>query len=306
MTEVSQSGYPGMIDLRADEGLVPGCDGAGIVKAVGNAVTSFKPGDKVVTHLLGRIPDDAKIDFSMVRPALGMGSNGTLTQYGVFHSTNLIHAPRNLSFEEAATLPCSGLTAYNALFGLAGREVKRDDWVLVQGTGGVSVAALQIAIAVGANVIGTTSSPAKAANLRKLGVKDVLNYRETPDWGLPARALTPRNVGFDHIIDVGGDATLAESIKAVKTDGVIAPIGLIGGPTEKQVPMLAAAHNACIVRGIVVGTRLQFKDLVKFVEEKDLKPALDDVRFGIKEIREAYWRQERQQHFSKVVIKLQA
>lgn len=295
-----------MIDLRAKEGLVPGCDGAGIVKAVGSAVNSLKPGDRVVTHILGHIPDDAKIDFSMVGPALGMGSNGTLTQYGIFHFTNLIQAPRNLSFEEAATLPCSGLTAWNALAGLAGQEVKRGDWVLVQGTGGVSVAAMQIAVAAGAHVVGTTSSPEKATKMRKFGAKDVLNYRETPDWGLRARALTPGNIGFDHVIDVGGDATLGESLKAVKTDGVISSIGLVGGPTEKQVPMMAASQSSCIVRGIVAGTRLQFKDFVRFVEEKGLKPTLDDMRFGIMEVREAYWRQERQQHFSKVVIQLRA
>ena len=210
-----------MIECPAEEGLIPGCDGAGIVKAIGSGVNAFKSGDKVVTHIIGHVADDARINFSMVGGALGMGSNGTLTQYGIFHSTNVVHAPSNLSFQEAATLPCSGLTAHNALFGLSGREVKRDDWVLVQGTGGVSVAALQIALAVGAHVVATTSSSAKAARLKKMGVEEVINYRDTPEWGLPARALTPGNVGFDHVIDVGGDATLGQSLKAVNTDGVL-------------------------------------------------------------------------------------
>ena len=295
-----------MIPFLAEPGLIPGCDGAGIVRSLGSNVTTFNTGDRVVTHLIGRIPKDAKIDFSMVGPALGMGSNGTLTRFGVFHCTNLIHAPRNLSFEEAATLPCSGLTAYNALFGLAGREVKIDDWVLVQGTGGVSIAALQIAIAAGAHVVATTSSRDKATKLKALGAKEVLNYRETPEWGLLARALTPASVGFAHIIDIGGNATLVESVKAVRTDGVISTVGLVGGPTEEQVPMLAASHHSCIVRGIVAGTKTQFENFVRFVEENDLRPALDDVDFGIEEVKEAYWRQEKQQHFSKVVIKLQA
>ncbi|TKA82251.1 hypothetical protein B0A55_01694 [Friedmanniomyces simplex] len=302
---VAKGGHPGMIELQANPGLITGCDGSGIVKTVGAAVNSFEPGDRVVTHLIGRIPDDAKIDFTMVGSSLGMGTNGTLSQYGTFHPSNLVHAPQNLSFEQAATLPCSGLTAYNALFGLSGRQVQKNQWVLVQGTGGVSVAALQIALAVGAHVVATTSSAEKAAKLKDLGVERVLNYRETPEWGVPARALTPGNIGFDHIVDVGGDATLGESVKAIRTDGVISTLGLVGGPTDKQVPMMAVLNNACIVRGLVAGTRQQMRDFVALVEEKGMKPALDDVVFGIEEARKAYRRQERQQHFSKVVIKLQ-
>lgn len=170
----------------------------------------------------------------------------------------------------------------------------------------MSVARLQIALAVGAHVVATTSSAEKAARLRDLGVKDVINYHETPEWGLPARALTPDNVGFDHVLNVGGDATLGESVKAVRTDGIVSIIGLIGGPTDKQVPMMAASLNSCIVRGFVAGTLQQMTDFVSFVDEKGFKPALDDVEFGIDEVRAAYWRQERQQHFSKIVIKLQA
>ncbi|KAK3110668.1 hypothetical protein LTR53_014806 [Teratosphaeriaceae sp. CCFEE 6253] len=303
---VAKGGHPGMIELQPNPGLIPGCDGAGEVVSVGAAVSSFQAGDKVITHIIGRIADNAKVDFTKVGAALGMGTNGTLTQYGIFHSSNLVHAPRNLSFAEAATLPCSGITAYNALFGLRGREVQKGEWVLIQGTGGVSVAALQIAIAAGANVVATTSSAEKAAKLKALGAMVVINYRETPEWGLPARALTPDNAGFDYIIDVGGETTLGESVKAVKTDGVVSTVGLVGGPTEKQVPLMAASQNACIVRGLVAGTRTQMRDFATFVEETGMKPALDEERFGIEQAREAYWRQERQRHFSKVVIDLQA
>ena len=303
-SESSQGGQPGTLEQQPNPGLVTGCDGSGIIKAVGAAVKDFAPGDRIVTHLIGRIPDDAKVDFDSLRSSLGMGTNGTLTQYGKFHHSNLVHAPRSLSFEQAATLPCSGLTAYNALFGLGGRQVQRDQWVLVQGTGGVSVAALQIAVAVGAHVVATTSSAEKAVKLEILGAKHVLNYRDTPEWGVPARAFTPGKVGFDHVVDIGGDATLRESVKAVKTDGVVSTIGLLGGPSDQQVPMMAVFHNACIVRGLVAGTRQQMRDFVAFVDEKRMKPALDDMVFGIEDARKAYWRQERQQHFSKVVIKL--
>ncbi len=303
-TESWQGGQPGMLEQQPNPGLVTGCDGSGIIKAVGTAVKNFAPGDRVVTHLIGRIPGDAKIDFNSLRSSLGMGTNGTLTQYGTFHHSNLVHAPRSLSFEQAATLPCSGLTAYNALLGLGGRQIQKDQWVLVQGTGGVSVAALQIAVAVGAHVVATTSSAKKVVKLEELGVKHVLNYRDTPEWGVPARAFTPGKVGFDHVVDIGGDATLRESVKAVKTDGVVSTIGLLGGPSDQQVPMMAVFHNACIVRGLVAGTRQQMRDFVAFVDEKRMKPALDDMVFGIEDARKAYWRQERQQHFSKVVIKL--
>ncbi|TKA48071.1 hypothetical protein B0A54_01563 [Friedmanniomyces endolithicus] len=296
-SESSQGGQPGTLEQQPNPGLVTGCDGSGIIKAVGAAVKDFAPGDRIVTHLIGRIPDDAKVDFDSLRSSLGMGTNGTLTQYGKFHHSNLVHAPRSLSFEQAATLPCSGLTAYNALFGLGGRQVQRDQWVLVQGTGGVSVAALQIAVAVGAHVVATTSSAEKAVKLEILGAKHVLNYRDTPEWGVPARAFTPGKVGFDHVVDIGGDATLGESVKAVKTDGVVSTIGLLGGPADQQVPMMAAFQNACIVRGLVAGTRQQMRDFVAFVDEKGMKPALDDMVFGIEDARKAYWRQERQQHF---------
>ncbi|KAK0246750.1 hypothetical protein B0A54_16716 [Friedmanniomyces endolithicus] len=301
---VARGGQPGTLKQMPNPGLVPGCDGCGILKAVGAAVKKFATGDRVVTHLIGRIPDDAKVDFNSLRSSLGIGTNGTLAQYGIFHESNIVHAPRSLSFDQAATLPCSGLTAYNALFGLGGRQIQENQWVLVQGTGGVSVAALQIAVAVGAQVVATTSSAEKAVKLEGLGAKHVLNYRDTPEWGLPARALTPGQAGFDHVVDIGGEATLGESVKAVKTDGVVSTIGLLGGPTDRQVPMMAVLHNACTVRGLVAGTRQQMRDFVAFVDEKGMKPTLDDMVFGIEDARKAYWRQERQQHFSKVIIKL--
>ncbi|KAK3618411.1 hypothetical protein LTR22_026389 [Elasticomyces elasticus] len=301
---VAKGGHPGMLELEKSPGLITGCDGAGVVKAAGSAVKSFTAGDKVITYLISHIADDEKVDFTKVGASIGIATNGTLTQYGKFHVSNLVHAPKEMSFEQAATLPCSALTAYNALLGLRGRQVEKGQWVLVQGTGGVSVAGLQIALAVGAHVVATTSSAEKAAKLKSLGVESVINYRETPEWGLPARELTPDNAGFDHVLDVGGENTIGESVKAVKTDGVVTTIGLVGGPTEKQVPIMAASHHACIVRGIVAGTRQQMRELVTFVDKVGLKPALDDVEFGIEQVRDAYWRQEKQQHFSKVVIKL--
>ena len=283
--------------------VVPGSDGAGIVKEVGSKVKDLKVGEHVVTHL-APTEDDNALPPSMaeISAGLGHGINGTLQEYGHFHQTALIKAPHNLDFARAATLTCSGLTAWNALFGLAGREVKKGDWVLVQGTGGVSIAALQFAAAVGAHVVATTSSQEKAKRLKELGAEHVVNYRTTPGWGVEARKLVPENAGFDLIVDVGGDSTLNESLKAVRTDGVVAATGLLGA--DEPVPMLSAIFHVCIVRGVLLGTRKQFKDMVSFIEEKEVQPVLDDVVFGLEEVRDAYERMVKQEHFSKVVIKM--
>lgn len=194
--------------------------------------------------------------FSDICAGLGHGIDGTLRQYGHFDQAALVKAPNSLSFEEAATLTCSGLTAYNALFGLRGREVHTGDWVLVQGTGGVSIAALQFAVAAGANVIATTSSEAKADRLKALGAKEVVNYRSTPAWGKAARDLTPQHRGFDIVVDIGGDTTLGQSIEAVRTDGLVVAAGMVGGAAKNSVPMMAALTNVCIVRGIMLGTKV--------------------------------------------------
>ena len=167
---------------------------------------------------------------------LGHTLDGTLQQYGYFSSSVLVHAPGNLSFQQAATLTCSGLTAYNALFGLPGREVKSGDYVLVQGTGGVSIAALQFAVSVGAIVVATTSSEEKAERLKNLGAREVVNYRSTPEWGTAVRELTPEKRGFDILVDVGGDVTLHQALKAVRKDGLIVVSGILGGFSRSPYP----------------------------------------------------------------------
>jgi NADPH:quinone reductase-like Zn-dependent oxidoreductase len=301
---VIRNTFPAPFSASIRSNLIPGSDGAGIVKDVGKNVKEFHPGDRVVTHMTPQLSDDEPPTFANICAGIGHGMDGTLRQYGRFKWTALVHAPQSLNFEEAATLTCSGLTAYNALFGLRGREVKAGDWVLVQGTGGVSVAALQFAIAVGATVVATTSTEAKADRLKALGAKAVINYKTTPEWGLSARELTPDGRGFDLIVDVGGEATLGESVKATRTDCTVVAAGLVGGATKESVPMMAALFNACTVRGILLGTRVQFQEMVKFVDEKKVKPVLDEQVFNIRETKEAMRFLERQGHFSKVAIKL--
>jgi NADPH:quinone reductase-like Zn-dependent oxidoreductase len=171
--------------------------------------------------------------------------------------------PQNLNYLEGSTLVCAGLTAWNGLYGL--KPLMPGDYVLTQGSGGVSVFALQFAKAAGAKVIATTSSKEKAERLRKLGADHVINYKETPNWGEVAKALTPGGAGVQHVIAVGGPGTMAQSLKAIQIDGVISLIGFVASPTGEQPTFLDALSNFCTVRGLLVGSRAQFEAMVSVV-----------------------------------------
>jgi NADPH:quinone reductase-like Zn-dependent oxidoreductase len=235
---------------------------------------------------------------------LGQGQNGTLTTFGVFREKGLVHAPKSLSWLEASTLACTFTTGWNALFGVKGREAGPGAWILVQGTGGVSIATLQLAVAAGATVVATTSSDDKAARLKSLGAAHVVNYKTNPDnWGQEAKALTPGGRGFDNVVDVAGNATLPQSLAAVRVDGIVHMIGGVGGNAE-PVPMMAAFMAVCTVRCFIGSTRNQYKELVKFLDAKEIKPAMDDVVFELAEAKEAYRRLNEKKHFAKIVIRI--
>ncbi|KAF7558097.1 hypothetical protein G7Z17_g25 [Cylindrodendrum hubeiense] len=288
--------------------VVPGSDGAGVVKSVGSGVTAFKEGDRVITHLAPGVVesdgDEAPPAYANIAAGLGQAIDGTLRSEGIFTEAALVHAPESLGWLQAATLTCSGLTAWNSLFGLKGRAVGPGDWVLVQGTGGVSIAALQFAVAAGAVVVATTSTEEKAARLLALGAKHTINYQSNPDnWGQEARDLTPGGKGFDMVVDIGGNATLSQSLLAVRINGVVVAAGLSGGAAE-PVPLLAALAHACIVRGLLLGSRSQLRDMVRFIDEKGIVPVVDDMVFELSQTKEAYkWLLERK-HFSKVAIRI--
>ncbi|KAK1580162.1 uncharacterized protein LY79DRAFT_692735, partial [Colletotrichum navitas] len=198
-----------------------------------------------------------------------------------------------------------GLTTWNALFGLKGREPGPGTWVLVQGTGGVSIAALQLAVAAGLTVVATTLSEEKTKRLRDLGAKYTVNYRESPeDWGLKARSFTTSQKGFDTVVEIGGDDFLTRSITAVSTDAIAVAAGLVGGQAE-PVPILAALCRPCIVRGVLLGSWNRFREIVRFIEEKCDKPAVDDVTFELSEVKDAYARLKARKHFSKIAIKIE-
>jgi NADPH:quinone reductase-like Zn-dependent oxidoreductase len=248
-------------------------------------VTRFKKDDKVVTvfnqgHLAG------SLDAQTLATGLGGKVDGVLRQYGAFDENGLVHMPSNLNFLEASTLPCAPVTAWNALYGL--KELKPGDWVLTQGTGGVSVTALQFAKAAGARVIATTSSSEKAAKLRKLGADHIINYKEDAKWGETAKKLTGGR-GVQYVLEVGGPTTMKQSFNAIAIDGIISIIGFLGGVKVENPPtFLDNLNHICIVRGVLVGSREQMEAMNRAIEANNIKPVVDEKVFKLEEAKDAY------------------
>ncbi|EJF60159.1 NAD(P)-binding protein [Dichomitus squalens LYAD-421 SS1] len=213
----------------------------------------------------------------------------------------LVRIPEHLSYEEASTLPCAALTAYNGLFG-GKPTLKGGDIVLVQGTGGVSIFGLQIAVASGATVIATSSSDKKLEIAKKLGAKHVINYKTTPKWEEEFLKLT-NGRGIDHVLEVGGPATVIQSAKATRYGGNLSVIGIVAGPGDASQLPLFVHGKGLHYRGIIIGSRQQFEDLIRLIEAVKLKPVVNKV-FDIEHTREAYEYLESQQHVGKVVIKV--
>ncbi|KAH7627766.1 hypothetical protein SMAC4_08655 [Sordaria macrospora] len=291
----------GMYPFPLDLPVVAGSDGAGEVLAVGSKVTKWKKGDKVVT-LFNQAHQAGPIDTRGATSGLGGVLDGTLRQYGVFNEDGVVRAPSNLSHVEAATLTCAGLTSWNALYGL--KALKPGETVLVQGTGGVSLFALQFAKAAGARVIATTSSPEKMETLKKLGADHVINYREDKNWGETARKLTPNGQGVDHVIEVGGEDTMEQSLKAVKYEGIISLIGFLGGAKPKD-NILEPLSKICTIRGIYVGSRQQLEEMCAAIEANDIHPVVDQKVFTLDQTKEAYEYMWAKKHFGKIGIKIE-
>ncbi|KAK5072020.1 hypothetical protein LTS08_000881 [Lithohypha guttulata] len=284
--------------------VIPCSDAAGNVLAVGPKVTEFEVGDKVCTlfnekHQAGALTPVA------VASGLGGAFDGTLRQYGVFPEHGLVPAPTNLTPTEAGTLSCAPLTAWNALYGLESKALKPGQVVLTQGTGGVSVAAIQFAKAAGAIVIATSSSEEKCKFLKeKLGADITINYKTHQNWGELAKKHSPDGEGVDHVIEIGGPSTMEQSMKAIKMEGVITVIGFVGGPgAEKQPSTLDTLTYTCTVRGILVGSRLQFKAMNRAIDAANIHPVVDKT-FEFEKAQEAYQYQWDQRHIGKVVIQL--
>lgn len=246
------------------------------------------------------------VDAATLATGLGGALDGTLREYAAFPEHGLVLSPKNLNAGEASTLCCAGLTAWNALYGLGGHELKSGDYALTQGTGGVSIFALQFAKAAGAKVVATTSSADKSEILKKLGADHIINYRETPEWGAKAKELTGGR-GVNHIVEVAGPSSMQQSLNAVALDGTISIIGFVGGGAKDKEPsFLEALMHLCNIRGIMVGNKVQLQDMCHAIEANDsLKPVVDRKVFkGIESAKEAYEYMWNQQHQGKVVIEL--
>ena len=268
--------------------IVPGSDGSGTVAAIGRNVSRWKVGDNVCVtfnqrHIAGPGTKEA------VASGVGGVVDGTLAKFGVFSEEGLVRMPGTLGFKEAATLTCAGVTAWNALYGTAGKELKVGDWVLTQGTGGVSLFAVQLAKAAGARVIATSSSEEKLEMLKELGADFVINYKEDKNWGETAKNLTEGKEGVNHVVEVGGPNTMAQSLRAVKMEGVINVIGFLGGfKGEEQPNILEVLSRTCTVRGFLVGSRTLFEDMVRAIDAMGIKPVVDKKEWGFDELKEAY------------------
>ncbi|GAB6853762.1 zinc-dependent alcohol dehydrogenase family protein [Asaia astilbis] len=275
---------------------IPMADGAGEVAEIGEGVTEFKAGDRVVSTffpswLSGRAE---VIGFETVP---GDGVDGYAREEVTAAATSFTHAPKGWSHAEAATLTTAGLTAWRSLF--VDDHITPSSTVLVQGTGGVSIFALQFAKMAGATVIATSSSDEKLKRLRELGADHLINYRSNPEWGRTAWDLTGGR-GVDHIIEVGGAASLAQSMEAVRVGGHIATIGILSGVSAKLelVPMLLKQFR---LQGVLVGSREHQTEMVRALEAHKIRPVLDRS-FPLEELVKAFQHQESNKHFGKICL----
>jgi NADPH:quinone reductase-like Zn-dependent oxidoreductase len=275
--------------------IVPLSDGMGEVAAVGEGSTRFKVGDRVAGCFMpGWIAGE--LTEAKGHSALGAGGPGMLAEYVVLPEEGLVAIPKHLRDEEAAALPCAGVTAWHALVSAGG--VKAGDTVLTQGTGGVSLFAVQFAHLLGARVVATSSSDEKLSRVLQLGASDGINYKTTPEWGARARELT--GTGVDHVVEVGGAGTLAESLRAVRSGGTISLIGVLTG--VGQVNPLPILMKGVRVQGIYVGSREMFEAMNRAVSLHKMKPVIDRV-FEFTEIRAALRHLESGAHFGKVCLR---
>ena len=227
----------------------------------------------------------------------GGAIDGVLAEYVVFEQDGVVPIPSHLSFEEAATLPCAGVTAWNALY--AGRPLRTGETVLVLGTGGVSIFALQFARAAGARVIATSSSDEKLEKAKALGASDTVNYQRHPEWHEQVLALTGGR-GVDHVVEVGGAGTLGRSVEAARIGGQVHLIGVLTGGEINPTPIL---RRNTLLRGIYVGSRQMFAAMNSAIALHELRPVIDRV-FPFDAARDAYHYMKTQRHVGKIVIRI--
>ena len=289
--------YDGLYNPHLDFPITQVADAVGEIVALGPNTTRFKVGDRVVTNYCTRwIDGPPTVKESLY--SLGNVIPGALAEYLVLTEQALVLSPSYLTNDEAAALPCAALTAWSAL--VEKGNLTAGQTVLIQGTGGVSLFGLQIAAALGATVIVTSSSDEKLARAKALGAKHTINYTRTPDWEKEVLALT-NDQGVDHILEVVGGPNLARSIKAIKPQGQITLIGIIEG-FDATIPLFTVMQKHAVIRGIIVGPRRALEDMLRKFDEVKLHPVIDTV-YSFADARKAFDHLERGA-FGKIVIRV--
>ena len=287
----------GLYNPKLRRPIVPLSDACGTVEAVGPGTTRFKPGDRVAGCFMQRWIDGPPTK-DKAQSALGGAIDGVLRECAVFSEQGLVPVPAYLSDEEAAALPCAAVTAWHALF--EHTPAVPGDSVLLQGTGGVSIFALQFAAAAGLKPIITSSSDEKLARAKKLGAAETINYQSSPEWDEAARRLTSGE-GVGHVVEVGGSGTFERSLRAVRMGGVVSVIGVLSG-VEPVVSPRQILMNSVRLQGIYVGSRAMFERMNRFIELHQIRPVIDRV-FGWTEIKDALQYMESQRHLGKICLK---
>ncbi len=273
---------------------IPCSDGAGDVAAVGEGVTAWKPGDRVAGIFMQNWLD-GPITAAKTKGALGGDIDGMLAEYVVLKESGLVRIPEHLSFQEAATLPCAAVTAWNAL---SAGDLKPGSTVLIQGAGGVAIFALQFARLRGARVLGISGSYEKLERARSLGLDAGHNYRDDPDWDRWALQETGGE-GVDLVVEVGGVGTLPRSLRAIRMGGAVAQVGVLSSLAE-PLPIASILHKMARIQGIYVGSRKDFIEMNKAITLAVLRPAGENFRWT--QAREALARMEEASHFGKLVL----
>ncbi len=284
--------------IPSEQGRIPMSDGAGTITAIGEGVTEFAVGDAVVSTffpdwLSGPPPASA---FTRVP---GDGIDGYARQAVTAPARGFTRAPKGFSHAEAATLTCAGLTAWRALF--VDYALKPGDTVLVQGTGGVSIFALQFAKAAGATVVATSSSDAKLARVKELGADHLINYKEVEAWGPKALELTGGR-GVDCVVEIGGAGTLDQSMLATRVGGHVALIGVLAGIAGPVQTALLFSKNLT-VQGLTVGSRAMQQDMIAAIEANGIRPVISDS-FALENLADAFRHQESGRHFGKIAVEI--
>jgi NADPH:quinone reductase-like Zn-dependent oxidoreductase len=287
----------GKYRMPVKSNVIPLSDGAGEVVEVGPGVSRVKAGDRVAGCFFQRWVGGAP-GAETHHSALGGSLDGMLAEYVVLEEDGVVRLPAHLSYDDGASLPCAAVTAWNALVEHA--QIIAGDTVLVQGTGGVSIFALQFARMMGASVIATSSSDEKLAHAKKLGAAHGINYKTTPDWDKAAVELTGGR-GVDHVVEVGGAGTIGKSLGAIRTGGKVSMIGVLTGQADFN-PMMILGKRAN-VQGISVGSTQMFEAMNRAIAANGLKPVIDKV-FPFKDAAAAFKYLQSAQHFGKVVISL--